>query len=134
MFGTAKEISAELFREYHYDEPLAVLIWDTQSLWYALAKYNPTNLDVLAILESIGCMAIDDYQRSGVGQSDIEAMMVSIQEARDATPCVTVDAQALETVVSLAALAIDADDPLSKDGEFIDDMAAIEKVRTALRR
>ena len=41
MFGTAKEISAELFREYHYDEPLAVLIWDTQSLWYALAKYTP---------------------------------------------------------------------------------------------
>ncbi|EMH4931894.1 DUF1380 family protein [Serratia marcescens] len=130
MFGTAKEISAELFREYHYDEPLAVLIWDTQSLWYALAKYNPTNLDVLAILESIGCMAIDDYQRSGIGQSD----MVSIQEARDATPCVSVDAQALETVVSLAALAIDADDPLSKEGEFIDDMAAIEKVRTALSR
>ncbi|MEX3099045.1 hypothetical protein [Serratia ureilytica] len=108
MFGTAKEISAELFREYHYDEPLAVLIWDTQSLWYALAKYNPTNLDVLAILESIGCMAIDDYQRSGVGQSDIEAMMVSIQDARDATPCVTVNKLELQRLLHFAANQLDS--------------------------
>ena len=88
----------------------------------------------MAVLASIGYMDIDMYQRNGINKTHIDALMLGIQQTRAATPCVSVDAQALETVVSLAALAIDADDPLSKAGEFIDDMAAIEKVRTVLRR
>lgn len=132
MYGTVKEISAELFREYGADEPLAVLIWDAAAVRFFAHADHPTDADVLAILESIGCTDIDTYQEQGVNRQCVEGAMQHIVNARAALRSVAVNAQALEAVLALAALAIDMDDPHSQNAEFIDDIAAIEAVRAAL--
>lgn len=133
MYGTVKEISAELFREYGAGEPLAVLIWDAAAVQFFAHAHHPSDADVLAILETIGCTDIDTYQEQGVNRQCVESAMQHIVNARAALRHVAVNAQALEAVLALAALAIDMDDPHSKSAEFIDDIAAIETVRAALK-
>ena len=103
MFGTVKEISAELFREYGADEPLAVLIWDSEAVRYFAQEYHPTAADELAVLESIGCMDIDMYQRDGINKTHIDALMFDIQQARAATQSVTVNKLALQRLLHFAA-------------------------------
>ena len=108
MFGTVKEISAELFREYGADDPLAVLIWDGEAVRYFAQEYNPTAADELAVLESIGCMDIDMYQRDGINKAHIDALMCDIQQARAATQCVTVNKLELQRLLHFAANQLDS--------------------------
>ena len=108
MFGTVKEISAELFREYGADEPLAVLIWDGEAVRYFAQEYNPTAADELAVLESIGCMDIEMYQRDGINKAHIDALMCDIQQARAATQCVTVNKLELQRLLHFAANQLDS--------------------------
>ncbi|HGM7842729.1 TPA: DUF1380 family protein [Serratia marcescens] len=108
MFGTVKEISAELFREYGADEPLAVLIWDGEAVRYFAQEYHPTAADALAVLESIGCMDIEEYQLHGVGKTQIDCLMFDIQQARAATQCVTVNKLELQRLLHFAANQLDS--------------------------
>ncbi|ASL86035.1 MULTISPECIES: DUF1380 family protein [Serratia] len=109
MFGSVKEVAAELFREYGSEEPITVLIWDTQSVRYALEKHNPTPQDVLAILETMGCTDIDEYQRRGIGHEFVAEVMRGVVEARSATDSVTVNKLELQRLLHFAANRLDSD-------------------------
>ena len=128
MFGTVKEISAELFREYGADEPLAVLIWDSEAVRYFAQEYHPTAADELAVLESIGCMDIDMYQRDGINKTHIDALMFDIQQARAATQSVTVNKLALQRLLHFAANQLDsnnAEEMTSDDREAMHTIDAL---------
>ena len=128
MFGTVKEISAELFREYGADEPLAVLIWDSEAVRYFAQEYHPTGADELAVLESIGCMDIDMYQRDGINKTHIDALMFDIQQARAATQSVTVNKLALQRLLHFAANQLDsnnAEEMTSDDREAMHTIDAL---------
>ena len=128
MFGTVKEISAELFREYGADEPLAVLIWDGEAVRYFAQEYHPTAADELAVLESIGCMDIDMYQRDGINKTHIDALMFDIQQARAATQSVTVNKLALQRLLHFAANQLDsnnAEEMTSDDREAMHTIDAL---------
>ncbi|HFD2071621.1 hypothetical protein PTR30_20855 [Serratia marcescens] len=111
MFGSVKDVAAELFREYGSEEPITVLIWDTQSVRYALERHNPTPTpqDVLAILETMGCTDIDEYQRRGIGHEFVAEVMRRIVEARTATDSVTVNKLELQRLLHFAANRLDSD-------------------------
>jgi len=128
MFGTVKEISAELFREYGAEEPLAVLIWDSEAVRYFAQEYNPTAADELAVLESIGCMDIEMYQRDGINKTHIDALIFDIQQARAATQSVTVNKQELERLLHFAANQLDssnADEMTAEDREAMHTIDAL---------
>ncbi|WP_237657387.1 DUF1380 domain-containing protein [Serratia fonticola] len=111
MFGSVKEVCAELFREYGSDEPITVLIWDAHAVRYFAQEWNPNDGDVLAILETIGC----SDKRYGINQQYIQDAITKIADSRSRTRQVEVSASALETVLELAAITIDIDDPESWD-------------------
>ncbi|MBH2548103.1 DUF1380 family protein [Serratia marcescens] len=108
MFGTVKEISAELFREYGADEPLAVLVWDGEAVRYFAREYNPTTADELAVLESIGCMEIDEYQLLGVDAVMVKQIMLSATTARREMENVTVNKLELQRLLHFAANQLDS--------------------------
>ena len=132
MFGTVKEISAELFREYGADEPLAVLIWDDEAVRYFAQECNPTAADVLAVLESIGCMDIEMYQRDGINKTHIDALMFDIQQARTASERVTVSKQELERLLHFAANQLDSSNAEEMTGEDREAMHAIDALLNQL--
>ncbi|HGM7842350.1 TPA: DUF1380 family protein [Serratia marcescens] len=132
MFGTVKEISAELFREYGADEPLAVLVWDGEAVRYFAREYNPTTADELAVLESIGCMEIEEYQRDGVGRAHIDALMFDIQQARAATQCVTVNKLELQRLLHFAANQLDSNNAEEMTGEDREAMQTIDALLNQL--
>ncbi|CAI2004702.1 Uncharacterised protein [Serratia entomophila] len=132
MFGSVKEVCAELFREYGSDEPITVLIWDAHAVRYFAQEWNPNDGDVLAILETIGCSDIEEYQRYGINQQYIQDAITKIADSRSRTRQVEVSASALETVLELAAITIDIDDPESWDEDTSRGQCAIEALRAAL--
>lgn len=117
MFGSVKDVCAELFREYGSDEPVTVLIWDAHAVRYFAQQWNPNDQEILAILETMGCSEIDDYQRNGINQQYIEDAMAKIAESSNRTRQVEVNASALETMLHVAAEALDSDDPETMDND-----------------
>lgn len=85
MFGSVKDVCAELFREYGSDEPITVLIWDAHAVRYFAQQWNPNDGDVLAILETVGCSDIEDYQRYGINKQYIQDAMTKIADSRSRT-------------------------------------------------
>lgn len=132
MFGSVKDVCAELFREYGSDEPVTVLIWDAHAVRYFAQQWNPNDQEVLAILETMGCSEIDDYQRNGINQQYIEDAMAKIAESRSRTRQVEVNASALETVLHVAAEALDSDDPETMDNDTARKHYAIKALLAAL--
>ncbi|MCW7699539.1 DUF1380 domain-containing protein [Serratia marcescens] len=132
MFGSVKEVCAELFREYGSDEPITVLIWDAHAVRYFAQEWNPNDGVVLAILETIGCSDIEDYQRYGINQQYIQDAMTKIADSRSRTRQVEVSASALETVLHLAAEALDSNDLETMDNDTARKHYAIEALLAAL--
>lgn len=132
MFGSVKDVCAELFREYGSDEPVTVLIWDAHAVRYFAQQWNPNDQEVLAILETMGCSEIEDYQRNGINQQYIEDAMTKIAESRSRTRQVEVNASALETVLHVAAEALDSDDPETMDNDTARKHYAIKALLAAL--
>ncbi|ERK05975.1 hypothetical protein L581_1500 [Serratia fonticola AU-AP2C] len=132
MFGSVKDVCAELFREYGSDEPITVLIWDAHAVRYFAQQWNPNDGDVLAILETIGCSDIEDYQRYGINQQYIQDAMTKIADSRSRTRQVEVSASALETVLHLAAEALDSNDLETMDDDTACKHYAIEALLAAL--
>lgn len=132
MFGSVKDVCAELFREYGSDEPVTVLIWDAHAVRYFAQQWNPNDQEILAILETMGCSEIDDYQRNGINQQYIEDAMAKIAESRNRTRQVEVNASALETVLHVAAEALDSDDPETMDNDTARKHDAIKALLAAL--
>lgn len=132
MFGSVKDVCAELFREYGSDEPVTVLIWDAHAVRYFAQQWNPNDQEILAILETMGCSEIDDYQRNGINQQYIEDAMAKIAESRNRTRQVEVNASALETVLHVAAEALDSDDPETMDNDTARKHYAIKALLAAL--
>lgn len=132
MFGSVKDVCAELFREYGSDEPVTVLIWDAHAVRYFAQQWNPNDQEILAILETMGCSEIDDYQRNGINQQYIEDAMAKIAESRNRTRQVEVNASALETVLHVAAEALDSDDPETMDNDTARKHCAIKALLAAL--
>lgn len=132
MFGSVKDVCAELFREYGSDEPITVLIWDAHAVRYFAQQWNPNDGDVLAILETIGCSDIEDYQRYGINKQYIQDAMTKIADSRSRTRQVEVSASALETVLHLAAEALDSNDLETMDNDTARKHYAIEALLAAL--
>ncbi|OCJ27262.1 hypothetical protein A6U95_28695 [Serratia sp. 14-2641] len=132
MFGSVKDVCAELFREYGSDEPITVLIWDAHAVRYFAQQWNPNDGDVLAILETIGCSDIEDYQRYGINQQYIQDAMTKIADSRSRTRQVEVSASALEAVLHLAAEALDSNDLETMDDDTARKHYAIEALLAAL--
>lgn len=132
MFGSVKDVCAELFREYGSDEPVTVLIWDAHAVRYFAQQWNPNDQEILAILETMGCSEIDDYQRNGINQQYIEDAMAKIAESRNRTRQVEVNASALETELHVAAEALDSDDPETMDNDTARKHYAIKALLAAL--
>ncbi|WP_241810707.1 DUF1380 domain-containing protein [Serratia sp. 14-2641] len=127
-----KDVCAELFREYGSDEPITVLIWDAHAVRYFAQQWNPNDGDVLAILETIGCSDIEDYQRYGINQQYIQDAMTKIADSRSRTRQVEVSASALEAVLHLAAEALDSNDLETMDDDTARKHYAIEALLAAL--
>ncbi|OJH81857.1 DUF1380 family protein [Serratia marcescens] len=132
MFGTVKEISAELFREYGADEPLAVLIWDSEAVRYFAQEYHPTAADELAVLESIGCMEIDEYQLLGVDAVMVKQIMLSATTTRRETQSVTVNKQELERLLHFAANQLDSNNAEEMTAEEREAMQTIDALLNQL--
>ncbi|WP_447873028.1 DUF1380 family protein [Serratia fonticola] len=132
MFGSVKDVCAELFREYGSDEPITVLIWDAHAVRYFAQQWNPNDGDVLAILETVGCSDIEDYQRYGINQQYIQDAMTKIADSRSRIRQVEVSASELETVLHLAAEALESNDLETIDNDTARKHFAIEALLAAL--
>lgn len=87
---------------------------------------------MLAILETVGCSDIEDYQRYGINQQYIQDAMTKIADSRSRTRQVEVSASALETVLHLAAEALDSNDLETMDNDTARKHYAIEALLAAL--
>ncbi|AGO57682.1 hypothetical protein B194_5441 [Serratia plymuthica A30] len=132
MFGSVKEVCAELFREYGSDEPITVLIWDAGAVRYFTEQWEPDEGEVLAILETMGCTDIEEYQRYGIGQQYIHDTMTQIAKSRGPTRKVEVSADELEIALHLAIEALDHCDLEAMDSDTARKLAAVEVLQAAL--
>lgn len=82
MYGNRKEICHQLNKLFIGDEPLAVLFWTEASIAEACERFDPTDAEVIAVLEAIGTIPYEDYQAEGIEPSRFQELLLAHRETR----------------------------------------------------
>ncbi|WP_324724488.1 DUF1380 family protein [Lelliottia sp. JS-SCA-14] len=79
MYGTRKELTRELKDAFVADEPLALLVWTTESIKSWLRAHGITESEAAEVLIGIGNLPMRDHQSDGVSFDTIANLLNGVR-------------------------------------------------------
>lgn len=137
MYGTRKEITHELKRMFAADEPIALLVWTTESVKSLACSHGITELEATKVLAVIGQTPMNEYQSKGVSFSSV---IDALRNVRNARRPVTVPADVLARLAIFAEMALETESNIAYDDktdlsqdivEGLEDLKRIEALLAA---
>lgn len=137
MYGTRKEVTHELKRVFEAGEPLALLVWTTESVKAMAQSHGMTDSEAESVLAHIGTLPMQEYQQKGVSSNTV---LACLSEIRAQNRTVVVPADVLSRVVLIAEQALELEKWTAKNDRtpipnFVycgfDDVAQIRNVLNA---
>lgn len=112
MYGTRLEITRELKRMFSADEPLAVLVWTTESVKFLVQSHGVTESEATKVLTRIGDIPMQEYQNHGVSFSSVIEVLRLV---RNENRVVEVPADVLARLAVLADIALEIECGIAQD-------------------
>lgn len=135
MYGTRKEITHELKRMFAADEPIALLVWTTESVKSLARSHGITESEATKVLAEIGQMPMHEYQSKGVSFSSV---IDALRIVRNAKRSVTVPADLLARLAVFAEMALETESNIAYDDktdlsqDLVEGLEDLEKVKALL--
>ncbi|RDL15605.1 DUF1380 family protein [Serratia fonticola] len=135
MYGTRIEITRELKRMFSADEPLAVLIWTTESVTSLAQSHGISESEATKVLARIGDIPMQEYQSHGVSFSSVIDVLRLV---RNENRVVEVPADVLARLAGFADIALEIESGIAQDDndpllpETIQGYEALDKVKALL--
>jgi hypothetical protein len=80
MYGNRKEICNQLNKMFIGDEPLVVLFWTESSIADACERLEPSQSEVVAVMEALGNIHYERYQAEGVNPARFPELLLAHRE------------------------------------------------------
>ncbi|KGT94775.1 hypothetical protein NG99_07305 [Erwinia typographi] len=114
MYGTINELCAQLLQNWRADERLTLIVWSEAAVRDYAEGYNLTGTEAADVVRQIN--DLDDVHEYGVSMTTIQALVSSQREEVRAQREVTVPAEVLSRVVTLAGEFLRRTDTESGEG------------------
>jgi len=135
MYGTRKEMTRALNEMFTADEPLALLVWTTESVVAMAESHGITETEACDVLALVGDLPMSEHQRNGVSyQTIMEALTLIRVEKRP----VNVPADLLARLIEFAGMALDVERGIAQDDqaplphEVVQGLDTLTKVKNLL--
>lgn len=115
MYGTRLEIIRELKRMFSAEEPLAVLVWTTESVMSLAQSHGITESEATKVLARIGDIPMQEYQNQGVSFSSVINVLRLV---RNEDRVVEVPADVLERLTVFAGMALEIESGIAQDDKI----------------
>jgi len=100
MYGTVKELCAGLLEEYPAEEKITLIVWSEENVRNYAEDMALTESEAAGVVRQIDCE--DGLYEYGIGMATIQELVNSQREEARAQREVTVPAEVLTRVVTLA--------------------------------
>lgn len=134
MYGTVKELCAELQRNNPANEKMTLIVWSEENVRFYAEDMALTSSEATEIVRQID--SLDCLYEYGIGMSTIQELVNNLREEQEQARLATVPAAALGKALRLAGEFLRLADTEGGEGAaarlYRDEIAAIEQVRKAL--
>lgn len=99
MYGNVNALCAKLLREFSPQDNIALLIWTPQAVAEFSEDLDPTETEVLHILQEIGETDEDAHQRYGIGETFVRETLAMYREEQQNQKAITVPVEILTALI-----------------------------------
>jgi hypothetical protein len=123
MYGKVNEVCADLLREFSPQDNIALLIWTPQAVAEFIEDLDPTETEVLHILQEIGETDEDAHQRYGIGETFVRETLAMYREEQQNQKAITVPVEILTALIPYIdagmAHAAEKNNNVPLDGDYL---------------